>query len=54
MPGISSCFAILDNAGKHILLSKANSPGKLVCDGLVVTTEAKKGRPVRFLEASDG
>lgn len=49
VPGVSNYFAILDNAGDPILLSKTNSLGELACNGLFVTTDGKKGQFVRFL-----
>ena len=49
VPGVSNYFAILDNAGNPVLLSKTDSLGNLACNGLFVTTEGKKGQSVRFV-----
>jgi hypothetical protein len=49
VPGVSNYFAILDNAGNPVLLSKTDSLGNLACNGLFVTTEGKKGQSVMFV-----
>jgi len=49
VPGVSNYFAILDNSGNPILLSKTNSLGKLACNGLFVATEGAKGVDWRWV-----
>ncbi|MCX6929997.1 MAG: aryl-sulfate sulfotransferase, partial [Verrucomicrobia bacterium] len=49
VPGYSNYFAILDNTGNPILLSKTNSLGKLACNGLFVAVEGTKGKDWRWV-----
>lgn len=48
VPGVSSYFAILDNARNPVLLNKTNSFGNLACNGLFVTTSGTNGQSIAF------
>lgn len=49
VPGYSNYFAILDNAGNFVLLSKTGGLGTLACNGLFVTKQGAKGQPTSFI-----
>ncbi len=49
VPGYSNYFAILDNSGNPVLLSKTDSLGKLACNGLFVASEGTKGKDLRWV-----
>ena len=49
VPGYSNYFAILDNSGNPILLSKTNSLGKLACNGLFVANQGTKGQSLSWV-----